>query len=120
VFARSQPALRKSITFDNNTAFAQHAMLRTMRAMTTWFCDAHASWQRAGSKTLTADCDADCPVRADIDKVSDEEIQDIVATGNLTPRKYLGLKTPFSGNPPRAWQRRSSPVCIALLHFAPD
>jgi hypothetical protein len=52
--------------------------------------------------------------------VSDEEIQDIVATGNLTPRKYLGLKTPFSGNPPRAWQRRSSPVCIALLHFAPD
>ncbi len=46
VFARSQPALRKSITFDNDTAFAQHAMLRTMRAMTTWFCDAHASWQK--------------------------------------------------------------------------
>jgi IS30 family transposase len=21
-----------------------HAMLRTMRAMTTWFCDAYASW----------------------------------------------------------------------------
>ena len=43
-----EPALRKSITFDNDTAFAQHALLRTMRAMTTWFCDAYASWQKGG------------------------------------------------------------------------
>jgi len=28
--------------------FAQHALLRTMRAVTTWFCDAHASWQKGG------------------------------------------------------------------------
>jgi IS30 family transposase len=48
VFARIQPALRKSITFDNDTAFAQHALLRIMRAMTTWFCDAYASWQKGG------------------------------------------------------------------------
>ena len=27
--------------------------------------------------------------------VSDEEIQDIVITANLTPRKCLGFKTPF-------------------------
>ena len=40
--------LRKSITFDNDTAFAQHGLLRTMRAMTTWFCDAYASWQKGG------------------------------------------------------------------------
>jgi hypothetical protein len=63
VFARVEPTLRKSITFDNDTAFAQHALLRTMRAMTTWFCDAYASWQRAGSKTPTADYDAGCLVR---------------------------------------------------------
>ena len=49
VFARIEPALRKSITFDNDTAFAQHALLRTMRAMTTWFCDAYASWQKGGA-----------------------------------------------------------------------
>jgi IS30 family transposase len=30
-----------------------------------------------------------------IDQVSDEEIQDIVITANLTPRKCLGLETPF-------------------------
>ena len=34
-------------------------------------------------------------VYIDIDKVSDEEIQDIVMTANLTPRKCLGFKTPL-------------------------
>jgi transposase, IS30 family len=48
IFGRIALALRKSITFDNDTAFAQHALLRTMRAMTTWFCDAYASWQKGG------------------------------------------------------------------------
>ena len=41
-FARIEPALRKSITFDNDAAFAQHALLRSKRATTTWFCDAYA------------------------------------------------------------------------------
>src|ERR1700716_1897732 len=62
VFARIEPALRKSITFDNDTAFAQHALLRTMRAMTTWFCDAYASGRREESKTLMADYDDGCRV----------------------------------------------------------
>jgi len=35
------------------------------------------------------------PRHIDIDKVSDEEIQDIVLTSNLTPRKCLSFKTPF-------------------------
>jgi IS30 family transposase len=35
------------------------------------------------------------PRQIDIDKVSDEEIQDIVITANLTPKKRLGFKTPF-------------------------
>src|SRR3982074_2884430 len=33
IFARIKPALRKSITFDNDTAFAQHGLLQSMRAM---------------------------------------------------------------------------------------
>ena len=33
VFGRIDPHLRRSITFDNDTAFAQHALLRTMRAI---------------------------------------------------------------------------------------
>jgi hypothetical protein len=50
--------------------------------------------KRAGSKTPTADYDAGAR-QIDIDKLCDEEIQDIVITVNLTPRKCLGFKTPF-------------------------
>ena len=86
-------ALRKSITFDNDTAFAQHALLKTMCAMTTWFCDAYASWQKGGVENANGRLRRWLPRQ--IDKVSDEEIQDIILTANLTPRKCLGFKTPF-------------------------
>ena len=114
VFARIEPALRKSITFDNDTAFAQHALLRTMRAMTTWFCDAYASWQKGGVENANGRLRRWLPRQIDIDKVSDQEIQDIVITANLTPRKCLGFKDSFSGNPQRAWQRRANPVHVKL------
>ena len=48
VFERINSALRKSITFDNDTAFAQHALLRATSDMAAWFCDAYASWQKGG------------------------------------------------------------------------
>ena len=60
VFARIEPALRKSITFDNDTAFAQHALLKTRRAMTT----PTRRGRRAESKTPMADCAAGCRVRS--------------------------------------------------------
>ena len=94
VFGRIDPHLRRSITFDNDTAFAQHGLLRTMRDMTTWFCDAYASWQKAASKTPMG-LRRWLPGHLDIDRTSDREIQEIVLTTNLTPRKCLGFKTPF-------------------------
>ena len=95
VFARVDPRLRKSITFDNDTAFAQHALLRTMRDMTTWFCDAYASWQKGGIENANGRLRRWLPRNLDIDQLSDYDIQEIVLTANLTPRKCLGFKTPF-------------------------
>ena len=107
VFGRIDPHLRRSITFDNDTAFAQHALLRTMRDMTTWFCDAYASWQKGGIENangrlrrwlprhLDIDRTSDQDIHLDIDRTSDQNIQEIVLTTNLTPRKCLGFKTPF-------------------------
>jgi transposase, IS30 family len=95
VFGRFAPTLRKSIIFDNDTAFAPHGLRRTMRAMTTRFCDAYASWQKGGIENANSQLRRWLPRHIDIDNVSDEEIQDIVLTANLTPRKCLGFKTPF-------------------------
>ena len=95
VFGRIDPHLRRSITFDNDTAFAQHGLLRTMRDMTTWFCDAYASWQKGGIENANGRLRRWLPRHMDIDRTSDQEIQEIVLTTNLTPRKCLGFKTPF-------------------------
>lgn len=94
VFARINPALRKSIPFDNDTAFAQHVLLRTMRDMATWFCDAYASWQKGGVENANGRLRRWLPRHIDIDRVSDEDIQDIIMTANLTPRKCLAFQTP--------------------------
>jgi len=116
VFDRIAPTLRKSITFDNDTAFAQHGLLRTMRAMTTWFCDAYASWQKGGVENANGRLRRWLPRHIDIDKVSDEEIPDIVLTANLTPRKCIGFKTPFQA----ILKRRANPLLIEPLHLAPE
>src|SRR4051812_30115162 len=100
VFGRINPALRKSVTFDNDTAFAQHALLRSMRNMTTGFCDAYPSWKKGGVKNANGRLRRWLPRHLDIDQMSDKKTQDIVmpanlTTANLTPRKCLGFLTPF-------------------------
>jgi IS30 family transposase len=95
VFGRIDPHLRRSITFDNDTAFAQHGLLRTVRDMTTWFCDAYASWQKGGIENANGRLRRWMPRHLDIDRTSDQDIQEIVLTTNLTPGKCLGFKTPF-------------------------
>lgn len=65
-----------------------------MRDMATWFCDAYASWQKGGVENANGRLRRWLPRHIDIDRLSDEEIQDIVITANLTP---LGFKTPFQG-----------------------
>ena len=111
VFARIEPALRKSITFDNDTAFAQHASPRTMHAMTTWFCDAYASWQKGGVENAS---------RSITPLVASPSTRDRPSVRRRNPghrhhrqshaQKMPGLQDPFPGDPQRAWQRRANPV----------
>ena len=61
----------------------------------TWFCDAYASWQKGGIENANGRLRRWLPRKLDIDQLSDEDIQEIVLTVNLTPRKCLGFRTPF-------------------------
>jgi transposase, IS30 family len=87
--------IRGGLQPDASGDFAQHALLRTMRDMTTWFCDAYASWQKGGIENANGRLRRWLPRHLDIDRTSDQDIQEIVLTTNLTPRKCLGFKTPF-------------------------
>ena len=94
IFQRLDPALRRSATFDNDTAFARHGLLRQALELATYFCDAYASWQKGAVENFNGRLRRDLPRKIDIDKISDHELQDIVLMHNLTPRKCIGFKTP--------------------------
>ena len=61
LFRRLDPRLRASITFDNDTAFARHGLLASACAMTTWFCDAYASWQKGAVENANGRLRRDLP-----------------------------------------------------------
>src|SRR5689334_4719962 len=95
VFRRLDPRLRSSITLDNDTAFARHGLLASACAMTTWFCDAYASWQKGAVENANGRLRRDLPRDLDLDALGDAELQEIVLSHNLTPRKCLGFLTPL-------------------------
>lgn len=95
IFRQLDPRLRRSITFDNGTEFARHTLIREALKMATWFCDAYASWQKGAVENINGRLRRDLPRKADLDKLSDEDLQDIAFMHNLTPRKCLGFKTPM-------------------------
>ena len=56
----------------------------------------YASWQKGGVENANGKrLRRWLPRHLDIDQTSDQEIQEIVLTTNLTPRKCLRFKTPF-------------------------
>lgn len=95
IFKRLDPGLRQSITFDNRTAFARQGWLRKALNMATYFCDAYASWQKGGVENANGRLRRWLPRQTNLHDVSDQEIQEIVMTYNLTPRKCLGYVTPI-------------------------
>jgi transposase, IS30 family len=91
---RLDPRMRGSITFDNDTCFARHMLLRGMLSATTYFCDAYASWRKGGVENANGRIRRWLPRGTDLDTISDDDIQEIAMTLNLTPRKCLGYRSP--------------------------
>ena len=85
IFKRLDPDLRKSVTFDNGGEFARHSWLRDALNMATYFCDAYASWQKGGIENANGRLRRWLPRQTNLDDISDEDIQEIIMTYNLTP-----------------------------------
>jgi IS30 family transposase len=93
-FRRLDPRMRGSVTFDNDTCFARHMLLRGMLSATTYFCDAYASWQKGGVENANGRIRRWLPRGTDLDEISEQDIQEIAMTINLTPRKCLSYRSP--------------------------
>ena len=55
----------------------------------------YASWQKGGIENANGRLRRWLPRQTNLDDISDEDMQEIVMTYNLTPRKCLGYITPI-------------------------
>lgn len=80
-----------SLTFDNGQENRLHLNLR----IPTYFCDAYASWQKAGVENANKLIRRFIPKRSDISQYSSQYLAFIVRHYNSKPRKKLGWQTPL-------------------------
>jgi IS30 family transposase len=102
------PALRRSLTFDNGTEFAEHYRL----GLPTFFCDPHAPWQKGGVENAIGRFRRWLPRRTNLDQLSSEDILGAAQAYNHTPRKRLDYLTPaevFSRVLHFEWESTSRP-----------
>lgn len=93
-FAAIEPKLRRSVTFDNGTEFAQHLALVDQLGMQTFFCDPHSPWQKGTIENAIGRLRRYFPRNIDIAAIDDDTFNACIAAYNNTPRKCLGFLSP--------------------------
>jgi IS30 family transposase len=96
--------LRRTLTFDNGTEFAEHHRLRERPGLQTFFCDPHAPWQKGGVENAIGRIRRFLPRKTNLDQLDPDELAYAVQAYNHTPRQCLDFQTPAE-------------VFSQLLHF---
>jgi transposase, IS30 family len=84
------PEAKKSTTLDNGLEFAEHKKF----SISTYFADTYASYQRGTNENTNGLIRRYLPKKTDFSKVTQKELDDIIAEINDRPRKCLGFYTP--------------------------
>jgi len=87
-------AIRKTISFDNGTEFAEHHRLHQVLGMQTFFCDPHSPWQKGGVENAIGRLRRGLPRKTNLDALAATAIDSQARRLNNTPRKCLGFHTP--------------------------
>jgi len=82
--------LKRSLTFDNGTEFAEHHRL----ALPTFFCDPHAPWQKGGVENAVGRIRRWLPRKTNLDDLACDDVRSAALAYNHTPRKCLDFQTP--------------------------
>jgi IS30 family transposase len=99
--------LRRTLTFDNGTEFAEHHRLNTTPGIRTYFCEPHAPWQKGGVENAIGRFRRYLPRKTNLDLIQHHHIAACISAYNHTPRKCLDFQTPAE-------------VLSQLLHFKRD
>jgi transposase, IS30 family len=88
------PSMRKTVSFDNGTEFAEHHRLHKALGVQTFFCDPHSPWQKGGVENSIGRLRRSLPRKTDLKSLTEADIKRYVQRLNNTPRKCLDFKTP--------------------------
>jgi IS30 family transposase len=97
-------AMRRSLTFDNGTEFAEHHRLNRKPGLQTFFCDPHAPWQKGGVENAIGRMRRFLPRKTNLQDLSSHQLLSLAWAYNHTPRQCLDFQTPAE-------------VFSKLLHF---
>ena len=87
-------ALRKTLTYDQGSEMAQHALLTEQLQIAVYFADAHSPWQKGAIEHANGILRQYLPRSADLGKFSQAQLDEIAQRVNDRPREILGWRTP--------------------------
>lgn len=84
----------RSITFDRGSEFIDWPHLQAEVGAQTWFCEAQSPWQKGAVENANKRLRRWLCRDTDPNTLSQEELRQLCAGLNATPRKCLGFRTP--------------------------
>jgi transposase, IS30 family len=87
-------ALRKTLTYDQGSEMAQHALLTEQLQIAVYFADAHSPWQKGAIEHANGLLRQYLPRSTDLSKFSQVQLDDIAQRINERPREILNWQTP--------------------------
>jgi transposase, IS30 family len=88
------PSLRRTMTFDDGTEFAQHAKLSRQLNMAVYFAQPYCSWQRGTNENTNGLVRQFFPKGTDFQRISHHEVTRVETLINERPRRRHGYRTP--------------------------
>jgi len=86
--------MRKTITFDQGTEFADYKHLELNLKCKVYYCEAHSPWQKGSNENMNGRIRWTLPKKTDVETITQEQLDHLAERMNQCPRKCLGYKTP--------------------------
>src|SRR5208337_1045198 len=94
-FESMPPKLRRTLSQDNGTGFADHHKLNgAPLGLKTYFCKPRSPWRKGGAENMNGRLRRYLPGKLDPSTLSGNDVLDRARRMNATTRKCLGFKTP--------------------------